>query len=123
MGICGCAVGLVILGMSGLSLASLPLGIADCGWDATASAWIDDNKNSVWESDEKPLAEVQFIADDIQHDYDTSNEAISDINGKAWVSVFPVDCDGFDEIEIVIKAIPPVGYEPTTPSEISVPKA
>lgn len=121
LGACCCA-GFIILGAGGLFLSKVSLGIADCGWDDTALAWIDENQNGVWDDGEKPLAEVQFIADDIRHDYDTSNEAISDLNGEAWVSVFPVDCTGFNEIDIIIKAIPPAGYLSTTPNEISIPQ-
>ncbi len=114
LGICGGVVGFVML-------SGFPWKVTDCGWDDTALAWIDENENGVWESQEKPLANVQFIADDIQHDYDTSNKAISDVNGKASVTIFPVDCTDFEGIKVVIKAIPPDGYESTTPSEISVP--
>ena len=116
-GICGCAAGFLFFG-----LRTLPLGAVDCGWVDTALAWVDENQNGVWDNSEKPLAKVQFVADDIKHDYDTGGDAISNESGEAGLYVFPVDCNGFDETEITIKAIPPDGYEPTTPSEISVPK-
>jgi hypothetical protein len=122
LAICICAVGFVILGMPIMLQATPFLGIADCGWDDTALAWIDENQNGVWDNNEKPLAGVKFVADDIQHDFDAGHEAISDANGKAWVAVFPVACNGFDEIEIVLSAIPPDSYEPTTPREISIPQ-
>lgn len=96
-------------------------GVVDCAWDDTALAWIDENQNGVWEDNEKPLAGVKFLADDIQHEYDTSDESISDATGKAKVYIFPVYCEGFDDIKVVISAIPPEGYKPTTPIKISVP--
>ena len=122
LGICGCTAGFVFLSLKSLSSFFPPLGVADCGWDDTALAWIDDNKNGIWDSYEKPLAGVHFIGDDIQHEYDTSSESISDNKGRARVYIFPVDCHGFDKIEIIIKATPPDGYRSTTPSEIPVPK-
>jgi len=105
-----------------IGLRVLSRGIVDCGWQDTASAWIDENQNGVWENNEKPLAGAQFVVDDIRHDYDTSGDAVSNVNGEAGVYIFPVDCNGFGEIEIIIKAIPPDGYEATTPGEISVPQ-
>jgi hypothetical protein len=124
-GVCCLVTLIVFLGIGGLYsyLGSPFLGITDCGWDDTAIAWIDENENGVWENNERPLPGVQFIADDIQHDYDTSNEAISGANGEAWVSVFPVDCDGFEFVKIVIQAVPPEGYQSTTPDQILVAEA
>ena len=117
IGLCGCVIGFLLL-----RLRVLPRGTVDCGWDDTASAWVDENQNGLWDNHEKPLAKVQFLVDDIRHNYDTSGEAISNVNGEAGVYVLPVVCTGFDEIEIVIKAIPPKGYESTTPNEVSVPR-
>ena len=117
VGLCICTVGFLFIGIGVLSQ-----GIVDCGWEDTASAWVDENQNGLWDNHEKPLAKVQFLVDDIRHNYDTSGEAISNVNGEAGVYVFPVVCTRYDEIEIVIKANPPKGYESTTPSEVSVPR-
>jgi hypothetical protein len=119
LGICGCGAGLAL---GSYFLIGSSLGIADCGWDGTALAWIDENRDGAWDGNEKPLSGVEFIVDDIRHDYDSSHEAISDANGKVSVAVFPVACNGFNEIEIVISAIPPENYELTTSSQITVPQ-
>src|SRR5215216_1341646 len=42
---------------------------ADCLRTATGEAWNDDNRNGVWNSGEKPLANVKFWVDDTLNDY------------------------------------------------------
>ncbi len=111
-----------ICAVSFVLLTDFPFAVVDCGWDDTAFAWIDENQNGVWDRGEKPLADVQFIADDIRHDYDSSPDVFSDANGKAWVDVFPVDCTGFDEISIVIRAIPPQIMNRPLPAKFQCPK-
>ncbi len=39
--------------------------MGDCGWFATAKAWVDQNENGVWDSSEKPLSNVVFRVADL----------------------------------------------------------
>ncbi len=89
----------------------------DCVWYDTAKAWIDENENGVWDSNEQPLAGVRFVVDDIRNAYPEVGEAISDEQGKAQLTV---SLPGCPTVEFEISAQPPEGYQATTPSRVSV---
>jgi hypothetical protein len=97
------------------------LAIADCGWNTTASAWIDENKNGIWDTNEKPLAGVRFIADNVNYNDYLPEDSLSDKDGKAGLLVFPLVCDMNNE-KIIVYAVPPNDYKPTTVWRIIVPK-
>ena len=91
---------------------------ADCAWYDEASAWVDENQNGVWDPEEEPLAGVEFIIDDVRNKYqDVGDEAISNEEGKAQLSVWLPGCPS---VEFEISAKPPEGFQPTTPDRVSV---
>lgn len=93
---------------------------ADCAWFDEVNAWVDENQNGVWDPGEEPLAGVEFIIDDVRNNYqDVGDEAISDEQGEAQLSVWLPGCP---TVEFEISAIPPEGFQPTTPERISVSK-
>src|SRR3989304_638466 len=78
----GCA-GLV--GCAAVLLYMLWFGaVVDCRWSGTAKAWIDENKNGVWEANESPLPGARFLIDDTKNgDTDVGPEALSNEEGEA----------------------------------------
>jgi len=92
----------------------------NCDWSETAHTWIDENENGFWDKDEKPLAGVQFVIDDVNFDHLLPLEAVSDKNGKAKLFLFPIDCN-VNKAKILLYAITPDGYKPTTSWRIVVP--
>jgi hypothetical protein len=77
-----------------------------------ARAWLDTNKNGIWDTDESPLAGVEFLIDGR-----SGEDHISDLNGEAVIDRFGLwSCDEAcpDRGPVDISAKPPEGYEPTT---------
>lgn len=93
----------------------------NCDWSETASTWIDENDNGFWDSDEKPLAGVRFIIDDVNSDDFVPLEVVSDKNGIAELFLFPIDCN-VNRTKILLYAITPESYKPTTSWRIIVPE-
>lgn len=100
-----------------LSCSSGAHGVAtDCVWDGEASAWLDKNRNGIWENDEPPLAGVRFLIDDTWNHYTSvGKEAVSDGGGKASLGVWLPGCP---KIEFEIYAQPPDGYLATTQARV-----
>ncbi len=95
---------------------------ADCLWKATGKAWQDDNQNGVWNSGEKPLANVKFWVDDPLNDLQKVNEFLSDIvatnaDGNVEISVWLPGCP---EVEFEVYTEAPQICELTTEERILV---
>ena len=67
---------------------------ADCGWSATARAWVDLNGNGVRDASDSPLPGVTFHVDDTLNGYTDVNPGNSPTNGKgeSQLSVFLPGC-------------------------------
>lgn len=96
---------------------------ADCGWGATAQAFVDKNANGKWDKGEQPLAGVSFQVDDVLNDFhdvarpDDSGSLTSGKNGTVTMSVWLPGCP---EVKFEVYAVPPPGYMPTTPQRLPV---
>ena len=88
--------------------------MADCAWDFTAKAWIDEDKNARWDDGELPLQGVQVSFDlgPSYRPYGLHTER-TDENGVAHISDF-----GSCGFTWTISAKIPKGYRPTTPTEL-----
>jgi hypothetical protein len=104
--------GYLLILRSGRSETSLP--IEDCAWEGAASAWLDTNEDGARQTGELPLAGVQFLADNVTFEADVPELVASDQNGQAELVIFPLDCRP-ELWKISVYAIPPPGFEPTTP--------
>jgi hypothetical protein len=95
-------------------LDNLRYNMADCVWNFTAQAWIDENKNARWDDGELPLQGVQVSFDlgPGYRPYGLHNER-TDENGVAQISDF-----GSCSFIWTIRAQVPEGYTPTTPTEL-----
>ena len=80
-----------------------------------AGAWLDENRNGIWDTGERPMSDVRF---DIRvlsgHPYLSHREALTDDSGEVG---FQAIGDGFDgcSMDIEVCAEVPDGYEATTP--------
>jgi hypothetical protein len=77
-----------------------------------ARAWLDTNKNGIWDTDESPLAGVEFLINGYSEE-----DHISDLSGEAVIDRFGLwSCDKAcpNRGPVDISAKPPEGYEHTT---------
>ncbi len=88
------------------------MGRSDCQWSASATTWIDVNRNGQYENDETPLANVQFFVDDVTAGSTHMSAGISNTDGKASLSIF---IDGCAEDEMRLYPEIPADYCLTTP--------
>ena len=97
-------------------------GIATCGWNATAKAWIDENKNQEWDENELPLSKAKIFINQyetldgktLKHEVDgktTDDRGITEISSL-------VTCNAHVVFEIYAK--PPSGYIFTTSEQITL---
>jgi streptogramin lyase len=113
--VCRCFVRLLGLVSLVYMLASCSV---DCGWDATAEAWLDKNGNGESDPGESPLANVVFRVDDtLNGDRDVGDYAVSDLQGRANLSVWMPGCP---RVELEVHAEAPAPYRPTTADRIKV---
>ena len=92
----------------------------DCLWNATGKAWSDDNKNGIWDSTEKPLANITFWVDDPLNDYQKVNEVYADTvstNVDGIVEIF-VGLPGCPDVEFEVYTEVPQNCELTTKARI-----
>ena len=97
---------------------------ATCGWNATAKAWIDENKNQVWDENELPLSKVEIFINQSETIQGKTivlekigSTAVTDYRGITEISSL-VTCGGHVVSDIYAK--PPDGYISTTPELISM---
>jgi hypothetical protein len=102
-------------------IGELP-GFADGCYLGTAKAWIDENANGLWDTDEKPLPGVSFSLTDGKSDRDYLYEAVSKEKGEFFLSIFPNTCKSLKGYTLTLRATPPQGYQATTSSEIVIPQ-
>jgi streptogramin lyase len=90
--------------------------IADCVWRGTAQAWLDENRNGVWDGEEHPFPGVIFTVENkrgfVGEDYQIGNG-----QGEGEMSSFLPGCP---PAELVLHAQAPANYEHTTPNDIPV---
>lgn len=91
---------------------------ADCGWNATALSWVDENGNGQWDAGELPLEGVQFhVNDTLNNSKDVGGRSVSDWNGHANIFVWLPGCPA---ARFEVYAIPPTGYQLTTDRVVQV---
>jgi streptogramin lyase len=94
--------------------------IGDCTWNGTAKAWIDENRNGIWDSDESPLPNVVFQIDDTYNKYyDVGYYSVSDSEGTADLSVW---LPGYPKVMFVIHGEPPANYINSTADRVKAKK-
>lgn len=93
-------------------------GIADCGWQASAKAWIDTNRDGLINAGEPPLSDVEIYIKDVQNQlFDLHWPAITDKKGDVQLDISLPGCSNtVFEISVEI----PEGYQTTTRSRIEV---
>lgn len=91
--------------------------LADCIWDATGEAWVDENANGIWDEGEPPLEGVEFHVDDILNGHADVGRATSDWDGKANISVWLPGCP---KARFEVYAEPPSSYRLTTDVRLPV---
>ena len=81
-----------------------------CDRSITAVAWIDENGNRSWESEEPPLSGAKFYFSNLA-------EAVSDADGVGRVTITLETCSSLGEYNVYARS--PDGYRLTTPSRIT----
>jgi hypothetical protein len=85
---------------------------ADCIFAGTAKAWVDRDKDGVWDPDEPPLSGVRFFIDDVKNKItNVGDESVSDEAGEASVYVWLPGCPS---VRFEIYPEVPSGYILTT---------
>ncbi|HEX9987821.1 MAG TPA: hypothetical protein VGE45_04985 [Chloroflexia bacterium] len=84
---------------------------ADCSWEGTAQAFVDENTNARWDEGEKPLPGAKFHVKDTNGNDGYGGEWVSDSTGRAFIAFF-VSCNR--DTDFVVYAEPPEGYGFTT---------
>lgn len=112
---------LILLACNGL-LPSQSDESSDCLWNATGSAWNDDNQNGVQDTNEKPLAGIKFWVDDtLNHLQKVNNEhsdtVATDADGNVEILVWLPGCP---EVRFEVYREAPQNCRLTTPERISV---
>ena len=109
-------VGVLLGGCGGVGPAATtptsPLVLADCVWNARATAWLDTNEDGIRDDGEPPLAGVRFIVADTMNGYPEVAHGMSDVGGRARLTVFLPGCP---RAAFVVSAQPPAGHRLTTP--------
>ncbi len=108
---------IVVLSFVAFLSASLSACSADCGWNGRAEAFIDMNADGIRGSGEPALAGVVVHVEDTlgQTGYGGRPETPSD--GRASLNFF-IPCN--ENIEFVVLAEAPPGYELTTPGRVEL---
>jgi hypothetical protein len=84
----------------------------DCFFAGTAKAWVDTDKDGIWDPGEPPLRGVRFFVDDVRNDIaNVGDESISDEAGEAPVYVWLPGCP---RVRFEIYPEVPSGYVLTT---------
>jgi len=92
--------------------------LADCFNDFYLSAWIDDNCDGIWNSSERPLADVEFYIEGKFANMLTKYPCISNEEGQCTMMIWsPGMCSASD---YTITMIPPETYKPTTPDSVTI---
>jgi streptogramin lyase len=98
-------------------LATPPEVLVDCIWQAELGAWIDENGNGSWDSEESPLENVLFYIETAPRDSfkDEAVSGVSDSRGTCKVDWFLAGCP---KESYWIYAQPPPSYELTSPTGV-----
>ncbi|MBP7687049.1 MAG: hypothetical protein KA765_04050 [Thermoflexales bacterium] len=95
------------------------LSTSDCGWTATAKAWIDQNENGIWDKGEQPFQGVVFRADDAVNYYaETVTPTTS--NSKGAGELYHPGAQTCGKISYQIYTDVPQGYRLTTASRLAI---
>ena len=93
-----------------------PVILCDCFREFHLSAWIDSNDNSLWDTSEAPLAEVEFYIDGNFALVLSTYPCISNETGQCTLRIwYPGECMAG---EYKITAIPPESYTATTAESV-----
>ena len=106
--------GILALAMGMLVLAACG---ADCGWTGRGEAWIDQNENGTWDSDEAPLAGVLFRIYDARNDVHDFESVSSAQDGSTVLSAFLPGCP---KVKLEVYVDMPTGYRLTTEPRVQV---
>jgi hypothetical protein len=96
---------------------STPVVLSDCFVSFHFAAWKDFDEDGLWDASEPPLAGVKFspparFAQVWGHPYLTEADG--------WLRIEAWSPGGCPEQEVTVTAVPPVSYEPTTPTSINL---
>ena len=102
-----------------LAIAMLPLAAcgADCGWSGRGEAWIDQNEDGVWDSDEVPLDGVEFAIHDAKNNAYSPELMVSAKDGTVDLYMFLPGCP---KVRLEVYVDTPAGYRPTTEPRVPV---
>jgi streptogramin lyase len=92
-----------------------PIHYADCGWGGFAKLWRDDNRNGLHDPNEPGVGFVKVFVDDSYNKIKMVESDITDIDGKAGLSVWLPGCP---EVAFEVYVIPTSAYSLTTPARI-----
>jgi hypothetical protein len=98
----------------------IPMGLRDGCIFGTAKAWIDQNENGNWDTNEPPLAGVEFAVINNQQEQEFVDKSTSDESGEATLLTFPYTCNALHGIHLVVQATPLNGYRATTPEQVII---
>jgi len=90
---------------------------ADCFWSGHGEAWIDQNEDGVWDSDEVPLEGVRFAIHDVQNGAYSSERMVSAKDGNVGLYIFLPGCP---RVELEVYVDTPAGYQRTTEPRVPV---
>jgi hypothetical protein len=91
--------------------------IMECGWVQVAEAWADTDRNKLRGPSEKTLPNVRFeIVDRLLADRRVGRSARTDKQGRAELWVRMAGCP---EVDLLVTAEAPEGYEATTPNPVA----
>lgn len=91
--------------------------MAECFWQQRVSAWVDANGNRQRDTDEQPLAGVEFLVKGLDSGLEYGLEGTSDTAGLADLSIFFAGCPD-ERLELAVR--PPTGYRATTAERVEV---
>jgi streptogramin lyase len=109
---------IIILVMSGCSrpMVETP---GDCIWQGVAQAWIDQNENGIWDSNEHPLPGISFFVDDVLNNLlQVADYATSNLQGDARLLVWLPGCP---DVKFEVYPEVPKQYHLTTPQRLTAP--
>jgi hypothetical protein len=91
---------------------------ADCVWQGNAQAWIDQNENGIWDSNEPSLPGISFSVDDVLNNLpQVAYYATSNLQGEARLSVRLPGCP---DVKFEVYPDVPAQYHLTTSRRLSV---
>lgn len=116
----GCSSVLLVVGFALFWRASeeifANIRMVDCRWAATATVWLDADRDGQRDADEQPMPDVAVRADDAANNIVKVTSAVTDTTGSAKLDVFVAGCP---ETTFEVVVVPPPDFCATTPERLS----